>query len=345
MLGGPVREIVELTHNAGNAATGGIWRLQLADRSVVLKLAQPPRSQPVGTPGWQTSDRTEHWNYWRREAEAYRSGFAAVVYADAGITAPELIHSSTRDDGSIVLWLQYVDGVGGTTWSIEQLGAFARKLGQAQGRWLNAVPDLAWLSSNWLAGYLADRQVPAAVPWDEPTGAVWPRELRQGLRAIWNSRDRLVKLACAAPRTLCHLDVWPMNLIQTADATVLLDWAFVGAGAVGEDPANLIVDSVADGLIDAALLPDIEAAVIAGYLAGLRLSGCRLDEAAVRRTIAASGAAKYSWLAPAMLSRAAAAHSVGDTNYGTAATTAEVFASRTGLLNLLVGWAELALGG
>ena len=49
------------------------------------------------------------------------------------------------------------------------------------------------------------------------------------------------------PPTVCHLDVHPHNLFDGdgVDDTVLVDWAFVGIGALGEDPANLIVDAVA----------------------------------------------------------------------------------------------------
>src|SRR4029453_4931265 len=89
-------------------------------------------------------------------------------------------------------------------------------------------------------------------------------------------RAELLDLAEALPQTACHPDGWPRNLIARGGPgaeIVLRDWAFAGAGAVGEDVGNLIPDSVADGLIDPALLPEIEAAVTGGYLAGLRAGG------------------------------------------------------------------------
>src|ERR1700735_5197759 len=69
---------------------------------------------------------------------------------------------------------------------------------------------------------------------------------RGGLGA---TRDRVLAAAESGERTLCHLDVWPANLIDGNGSSVLLDWAFTGEGAVGEDIANLIVDSFAAGLL------------------------------------------------------------------------------------------------
>ncbi|SEN96794.1 hypothetical protein [Actinacidiphila rubida] len=64
----------------------------------------------------------------------------------------------------------------------------------------------------------------------------------------------------------------------TGRHTVLLDWAFVGEGGVGEDIANLIPDCVSDGRMPAALLPEISESVVTGYLRGLRRDGHRVDE-------------------------------------------------------------------
>ena len=44
-----------------------------------------------GDRAWATSGHRHHWNAWRREVLAYQSGFAASVYADAGLGAPGLL--------------------------------------------------------------------------------------------------------------------------------------------------------------------------------------------------------------------------------------------------------------
>lgn len=304
-IGGVVTAAEPLTHNAGNAATGGIWRVHGPSGTAIRKIARPPSETPAGSPHWQTSDVPDHWNYWRREALAYTTGFAAEAYAGTGIVPPELLECVTRPDGALELWLAEATGAHGTSWSTARFRDFARRLGAGQARWAGRVPARQWLSRNWLRNYLGHG--PAGAVWlrtdadyAHPLAALWPA---RELRALWEGREAVLRRAESAPRTLAHLDVWPTNLIADGDRTVLIDWAFVGEGALGEDVANLIVDSVTDGLIDAALLPEIEDAATEGYLEGLRDGGRPGDPDQVRRAIAACGAAKYSWFGPAVLGR------------------------------------------
>ena len=158
-----------------------------------------------------------------------------------------------------------------------RLARFARELGAAQARWAGRVPAISWLSRRWLAQYVAEAPnwvgpVEPAV-WDHPNLAPWPEPVRARLRQLWADRDRILAVAEAAERTLCHLDLWPANLADDAGTSVLLDWAFAGEGAVGEDLANLIIDAFTDGLMDVALLPELAEAAVDGYLAGLRDGG------------------------------------------------------------------------
>jgi hypothetical protein len=340
-VGDAVLDAELLRHGQANAATGGIWRVRGPAGTAILKVARlPPGTDPAK--GFPTSDEPTHWNYWRREALAYETGLAATAYAGAGIAAPALLEAGTRPDGGVELWLADVGGTGGFGWPVPRLARFARELGAAQARWAGRVPSLPWLSRRWLAQYLAQAPnwlgpVEDAV-WDHPNLAPWPAPVRARLRQLWAGRHRILALAGTAERTLCHLDVWPANLADDAGTSVLLDWAFTGEGAVGEDLANLIIDSFTDGLMDMARLPELAETAVDGYLAGLRDGGWTGSDDAVRTWIHASGAAKYSWFGPAMAARAAR-DDLGRSSYRQDTSAADAIRRLTPLVTLITDWA------
>jgi hypothetical protein len=352
---GDVATSVEvLRHNVTNEATGGIWRVHGNAGSANLKVARPPArsrdgsaaGRPAGSSAWPTSDEPLHWNYWRREALAYETGLSAGAYGDAGIGGPSLLAARERADGCVELWLADVGGTSGFEWTVARLGRFAAELGAGQARWAGRVPAAGWLSRDWLAGYLAEgpssRTTVRATDWDDPGVAAWPAPVRHQLRALWVGQRRVLATARASERTLCHLDVWPANLIDDGTRSVLLDWAFTGAGALGEDPANLILDSFADGLMDAARLPEVAEAVTDGYLAGLRDGGWAGPADDVRAAIAACGAAKYSWFAPAVI-RNAVRGDAGRSSYRRDDSAQAQVERLTGLVTLIATWAAATL--
>ena len=169
----------------------------------------------------------------------------------------------------------------------------------------------------------------------------FPDGLRRGLLGLHEERERFFTLMEDLPRTLCHLDVWPKNLFAAKDGTFsLLDWSFVGEGALGEDVGNLVPDSVFDLFVAARDLPDLDTEVFAGYVRGLREAGWGGDERLVRLGMCAS-AVKYEWLAPLMLQRASEARQLG---YGGEETADAdlLFAERGRALAFLASWAEEA---
>jgi Phosphotransferase enzyme family len=349
---------VPLRHNAGNAATGGIFRVRREPvrgprpPSRILKIARPPADPPATASAWQTSDAPDHFNYWRREVYAYETGFAYAAFHDAGIRAPRLDAVVDRKDGAVELWLEDIDGTPGFELSVARLGRFACELGAAQGRWAQRVPppvELPWLSRRWLAQYLtagpgANVQI-ADGDWDhDAVAAVWPAPVRLALRGLWESRMQALATVEALPRTLCHLDVWPANLIEDASGgSVLLDWAFVGEGAIGEDPANLIIDSVTDGLMDVSLLPLIAETVIEGYTRGLEEGGWHASAEDVRAAIAACAVAKHSWLGAHAIATAVRG-SKATHSYSQDGSAAERLARITPLAELLARWSAGHLG-
>ncbi len=341
---GEVRAVEPLRHGLGNTATRGIWRVHGSTGSAVLKVAGPPAAADPAK-AFPASDEPTHWNYWRREPLAYQTGLAGAAYAGAGITAPALLSSSARADGAVELWLADIGGTAGFDWPVPRLARFGYELGAAQARWAGRVPGTPWLSRRWLPQYLAEgppRLVSVqAGDWDHPSVAVWPARVRRDLQRLWAAPQRALAVAQAAERTLCHLDVWPANLVDDAGGSVLLDWSFAGEGAVGEDAANLIVDSCADGLMDVALLPEITETVTDGYARGLRDAGWPGSAESVRAAIAGCGAAKYSWFAPAVVSRAARDH-LGPSSYGQDRSAGEAVRRVTPLVTLIAEWANLA---
>jgi Phosphotransferase enzyme family len=302
-----------LAHNRW--LTDGIWRVSSSQQQMVLKRLAPESAPPATAwdTHWTSGARDpRRWNYWAREGLAYRHRLVDV-FEPAGIGAPRVIAADYRDD-AIVLLLEFVDGRPGEHWEVADYAAAAQMLGRAHGRLLTGVPtpDHAWLSRGFLRQYSSDKPVDWGLldsdeAWAQPlVRRNFPPELRDAATWLHSSRARLYEIAEALPRVLSHLDFWTKNLIMRSDGrVVLLDWAFAGDGAVGEDVGNLVPDAAFDHFVPAASLPDLEAAALTAYIDGLAAAGWSGDPRIVELGMCAS-AVKYDWLTPAMLAAASA---------------------------------------
>jgi hypothetical protein len=256
------------------AATAGLWLVRAGGDSAVLKLVH---ENPAGHKRWPAAPSPEDPYYWRREPCFYESRL--LERFAAGVRAPRCRGLFERSDGSVALWLQALSQ---PVRSIEAYGRVARSLGRMQGRAAADLPTERWLSRRWLRAYLDLRL--------ELTG---PRS---------TEREHALRALEAGPQTFCHLDFYPENLFGDGDETILVDWAYCGIGALGEDPGNFVVDAILDGFVDAEHGDDLERAVWHGYREGLADAGWAGDERTVRLAFAATPWLKFEWVSPAIAS-------------------------------------------
>lgn len=343
VLGGAPDSVEALVHSAIASTTGGVWRVRSGPASAIAKVVRPRGDDPD-----DRSLEPGSFRYFRRE-EVILESDVLDPYRDAGIRPPRLLGRFDRTEG-VALWLEDVEGRPGAGWSLDRFGDAAERLGRAQGAIARrGVPDRPWLSRAFLRDYLDEHArrtrfdvLDSEAAWSTPLiSAVVPPGLREELVRLHADRSRFLAWLDAAPRTLSHLDVWPNNLFATDEDVVLVDWAFAGVGALGEDVGNLVPDSVFDLLHPASILPDLDRVVFGAYLRGLRDGGWDGDERLVRLAMCASSI-KYDWLGPAMLLRA-----MGDerpVGYGGAAVDDPtiLFRARAAGLAFLVGWANEA---
>ncbi|MEU9287704.1 hypothetical protein AB0D57_24115 [Streptomyces sp. NPDC048275] len=240
-----------------------------------------------------------------------------------------------------------------------------RRLGEAQGAGLTAGADAStraaapgsdhssdhhgghpWLSRLFLRDYISTNTLGEDLldnddAWQQPlVRDHFPDGLRRDMVRLRHDREWFLRIMESLPRVFSHLDQWPANVLSHGTDHVLLDWAFAGDGALGEDLGNYLPDSVFDLFVPAARLPGYARAAYDAYLRGLRASGWRGDERLVRLGMCAS-AVKYDWLTPLMLARASEEQQL---DYGgTRTVSAELRYRERGLVfAFLADWAAEA---
>jgi hypothetical protein len=297
---GPVGYIKTETSNLGLHRFKGIAQDLGEARpwSIVLKAVHAPVDD---------NDPT-HWNYHRREILAYQDGLLADL--PGGLLAPRCLGVTEHPDGVCWLWLEDLLDSASLPWSLVEYGLAAHHLGRFNGAYASGypLPDLPWLSRDWLRGWLnyyeADSRAVLELIrderfWEQPLlRSVFPRPVTDDILQLWDSHDMLLTTLDQLPRTFCHMDAYRPNLIlrraaQGTNQTVAIDWVFAGIGAIGEEIANLLAASLIWFEYDAAQAKSLDEAVFASYLDGLREAGWQGDSRLVRLGYTAACALRW----------------------------------------------------
>jgi hypothetical protein len=231
------------------------------------------------------------WNYYRREPDAYQSGWLDDL--PGGLAAPRSFGVIEHPDGTCWIWLEDITDEIGSHWPLEQYGVVARHLGQFNGAYLvdRPMPSWPWLSSGWWRKYIAE-SAPAIPLIRDSLGHPlvrrgWPGDASERLFRLWEERGLFLDALDRLPQTLCHLDLFRRNLFarKTADGddqTVVIDWSYVGRGAIGQELVPLVLAGVAFNEVDFAQAQALEDIAFDGYLEGLHQAGWRGDPRQVR---------------------------------------------------------------
>jgi hypothetical protein len=264
VFGSEDRASVEPLRPRPLGATVGVWRVNVADSSAVLKLLRLGAGSNVN---WAASPEPDHPRWWRRELVVLRDDLLGVLRPE--LRPPTLLHAADRPDGSLALWLEDLGPP--AAWTIETLARMARLLGVAQRRAVHQLP--AALPRGFLREYLQPRIPHLAEPFA-------------------SQREKILSRLDALPQTLCHFDFHPANIFPAGATTTVIDWAYCGSGPVGADAGVLAADALADEVVPPDQAPLLVNAIWDAYREGLA------DEALARaaaEAYALGTALRYAW--------------------------------------------------
>jgi hypothetical protein len=282
---------------------GRVWACIALTERPATRERRVPWSAVLKVLGRSGNDDDERgWDYWRREALAYRSGLLAQL--PGGLAAPRLLHASEGVGGRQELWLEAVEEEIGPRWPLSRYGLVARHLGQFNGAYLagRPLPTRRWLARGWLRSWVeAARDSVAALPaaLEHPLVArVYPPDVAGSIARLWREREQWLIALDRLPHTLCHQDGFRRNLVARdrpggEAETVALDWAFVGISPLGSELAALVQASVAFLEVAPADAGALEELCVDRYLTGLTDAGWAGDPALVRLGYALSSLLRY----------------------------------------------------
>lgn len=214
--------------------------------------------------------------YWKREYEVYRSGMLDDLPHNT--FARPLIYGLTDFGDACWIWMEDIAELK-PDWSLSDYHNIALHLGRLNGAYLmgHPLPDYDWLTHGWhcaIVPPLADAFDKLDVLLEHPLARrSLPIDAKADIESIWNSRERYRRALANLPQTLCHIDAFRRNLLHRKDDVVLLDWAAAGHAGLGEELVALVAVSLYYNSFSHSYAEQLDAAVFAGYVKGLREIG------------------------------------------------------------------------
>jgi len=214
--------------------------------------------------------------YWKREYEVYRSGMLDNL--PDGKLVPPTIYGFEDFGESCWIWMEDIKNEK-VDWELEDYGDVARHLGRFNGAYLTKhdLPDYDWLTHDWhcsIVPALSDAFENLEKSLKHPLAQrTLPIQHKETILTIWENRKKYQDALKTLPQTLCHIDAFKRNLLYRQDDIVLIDWAIVGHGRIGEELVCLMSLSQYLDRFEAYPVEDLDKLVFENYVKGLRDAG------------------------------------------------------------------------
>ncbi|AZS16602.1 phosphotransferase [Paenibacillus lutimineralis] len=305
-------ELVSITcddigYKTPNFTTSAILRLhglvklydELKPWCVILKIIKPDSEE---------KDNFVHHNYWRREALVFESGVLKELPNSIYTAKSYLVEE--QQDGTIWLWMEYVEGE--YAYTIEQFSYIARQLGRFNGAYLEGakkLPEHEWICRAWLKSWTTASRKYApnmeayvsriSIENIQSTWA-WYQEVLKNIDSLLDSLQHL-------PRVLAHQDLSQMNmLLVTKESSeshlVLIDWQFMSISGIGEDLGKLCGVNMSLGTIPPSQYQMFQNSLFTSYIEGLREMGWQGDARVAQYGFCLSTALRSVWEVPQFFS-------------------------------------------
>ncbi|SDW15020.1 phosphotransferase [Paenibacillus sp. CF384] len=292
-----------------NFVTGGVYRItgltSIDDGSprswsLILKvvLVDPNRNDPT------------HYNYWRREIEAYESGY--LRHLPAGIKAPECYGIDENADSTVWLWLEDIIQES-RSWRWDDYAYAAEKLGEFQSAYLadSLLPDLPWANHHWMRSWIHECQTYRTT--NPMTATISDNDSKYRVTAVIEHfttfesliDDWLIELE-QLPRTFAHQDFYELNIMLHAEHSqvwqlAVIDWQFASISGIGEDLGRFLGLSLSRGNVPMDRFRAYREHLLSSYLEGMKRTGWNGDEFMARFGYLASFALRAVWEVPKLL--------------------------------------------
>lgn len=291
-----------------NFVTGGVFRIigttafsavERISWSFIHKIVKPDpaRANPL------------HFNYWRREVEAYESGLLQRL--PANFTTPQCYAIDHQEDGSISLWLEDV-GHELHLWDKQAYAFACMKLGELHAAYLlgEPLPHGEWINPQWMRSWIHEcKSYRPALNAEMIEQLLSDERLSSIMLSLNKLEDNVGDWITALeqlPRVYSHQDYYEQNILlrkdqRQEDSVMLIDWQFASVSGVGEDLGRFLGLAVSRGQVPVEQFVEYRELFFTSYMEGMREAGWQGDSNLSRFGFVASFAMRAIWEAPKLL--------------------------------------------